>query len=46
MVAFGQQTWPPRAILGQGVSGEKICLTLAHQNQELLLAAIFVGQTE
>jgi hypothetical protein len=31
---------------GQGVSGEKICLTLANQKQELLLAAIFVGQTE
>jgi hypothetical protein len=26
--------------------GEKICLTLANQKQELLLAAIFVGQTE
>jgi hypothetical protein len=25
---------------------EKICLTLANQKQELLLAAIFVGQTE
>jgi flagellar biosynthesis protein FliQ len=31
---------------GQGVSGEKICSTLANQKQELLLAAIFVGQTE
>jgi hypothetical protein len=28
---------------GQGVSGEKICSTLANQKQELLLAAIFVG---
>ena len=25
---------------------EKICLTVANQKQELLLAAIFVGQTE
>jgi hypothetical protein len=31
---------------GQGVSGEKICLTLANQKQELLLVAIFVGQME
>jgi hypothetical protein len=31
---------------GQGVSGQKIYLTLANQKQELLLAAIFVGQTE
>jgi hypothetical protein len=31
---------------GQGVSGEKICLTLANQKQELLLAAIFVGQAK
>jgi hypothetical protein len=31
---------------GQGISGEKICSTLANQKQELLLAAIFVGQTE
>jgi hypothetical protein len=31
---------------GQAVSGEKICLTLANQKQELLLAAIFVGQME
>jgi hypothetical protein len=64
LVPFGQQIWPPRAILvsdwlmlnksplkllGQikpGVSEEKICLTLANQKQELLLAAIFVGQTE
>jgi hypothetical protein len=68
MVPFGQQTWPPRAILfsdwlllkqssplkllGQmepnlaGVSGEKISSTLANQKEELLLAAIFVGQTE
>jgi hypothetical protein len=30
----------------QGVSEEKICLTVANQKQELLLAAIFVGQTE
>jgi hypothetical protein len=28
---------------GQGVSGEKICLTLANQKQKLLLAAIFVN---
>jgi hypothetical protein len=27
---------------GQGVSEEKICLTLANQKQELLLAVIFV----
>jgi hypothetical protein len=31
---------------GEGVSGEKICFTLANQKQELLLAAIFVGQTK
>jgi hypothetical protein len=31
---------------GQAVSEEKICLTLANQKQELLLAAIFVGQME
>ena len=31
---------------GQGVSGQKIYLTLANQKQELLLAAIFVGQSE
>jgi hypothetical protein len=38
----------PLKLLGQmePVSGEKICLTLANQKQELLLAAIFVGQTE
>jgi hypothetical protein len=30
---------------GQAVSGEKICLTLANQKKELLLASIFVGQT-
>jgi hypothetical protein len=33
------------APFGQAVSEEKICLTLANQKQELLLAAIFVGQT-
>jgi hypothetical protein len=32
--------------LAKEVSEEKICLTLANQKQELLLAAIFVGQTE
>jgi hypothetical protein len=31
---------------GQGVSGEKICLTLANQKQELLLAAMFIGRME
>jgi hypothetical protein len=30
----------------QAVSEEKIFLTVANQKQELLLAAIFVGQTE
>jgi hypothetical protein len=30
----------------QVVSEEKIFLTVAYQKQELLLAAIFVGQTE
>jgi hypothetical protein len=44
MVPFGQQAWPPRAI--QGVSEEKICLTVANQKQELLLTAILVSQTE
>jgi hypothetical protein len=34
------------APFGQAVSEEKICLTLANQKQELLLAAIFVGATE
>jgi hypothetical protein len=34
------------APFGQAVSEEKIFLTLANQKQELLLAAIFVGQTE
>jgi hypothetical protein len=34
------------APFGQAVSEEKICLTLANQKQELLLAAIFVGQME
>jgi hypothetical protein len=34
------------APFSQAVSEEKICLTLANQKQELLLAAIFVGQTE
>jgi hypothetical protein len=32
--------------LALAVSEKKICLTLANQKQELLLAAIFVGQTE
>jgi hypothetical protein len=61
MVPFGQQTWPPRAILfsdwlhrcflpslapfGQAVS-EEIFLTLANQKKELLLADMFVGETE
>jgi hypothetical protein len=34
------------APFGQGVSGEKIGLTLANQKKELLLVAIFVGQME
>jgi hypothetical protein len=47
LVPFVQQIWPPRAILFcQAVSEEKIFLTVANQKQELLLAAIFVGQTE
>jgi hypothetical protein len=37
---------PSLAPFGQGVSEEKICLTVTNQKQELLLAAIFVGQTE
>ena len=37
---------PSLAPFGQAVSEEKIFLTLANQKQELLLAAIFVGQTE
>jgi hypothetical protein len=35
-VLFGQQIWLPRAIL----------VSVANEKQELLLAAIFVGQTE
>jgi hypothetical protein len=35
LVPFGEQTWPPRAIL-----------SVANQKQELLLAAVFVGQME
>jgi hypothetical protein len=31
---------------GQAVSEEKIFLAVANQKQELLLAAIFVGQAE
>jgi hypothetical protein len=54
MVPFGQQTWPPRAILfsdwllltKHSPLKQKICFTLANQKQELLLAAIFVGKTE
>jgi hypothetical protein len=41
--------WPTimgSAPFGQAVSEEKICLPVANQKQELLLAAIFVGQTE
>jgi hypothetical protein len=34
------------APFGQAVSEEKIFLTVANQKQELLLAAIFVSQTE
>jgi hypothetical protein len=37
---------PSLAPFGQGVSGEKIGLTLANQKQELLLVAMFVGQME
>jgi hypothetical protein len=36
---------PSLAPFGQAVS-EKIVLTVANQKKELLLAAIFVGQTE
>jgi hypothetical protein len=46
MVTFGQQTRSPRAILFSGVSEENICLALANQKEELLLAAILVGQKE
>jgi hypothetical protein len=55
-VPFGQQIWLPRAILVsdwlllapfcQAVSEEKICLTLANQKKELLLAAMFIGRME
>jgi hypothetical protein len=34
------------ALGGQAVSEEKIFLAVANQKQELLLAAIFLGQTE
>jgi hypothetical protein len=37
---------PSLAPFGQAVSEEKIFLTVANQKQELLLAAIFVSQTE
>jgi hypothetical protein len=52
LVPFGQKIWLPRAVLVsdwlmlKNSSPEKICLTVANQKQELLLAAIFVGQTE
>jgi hypothetical protein len=34
------------ALFGQAVSEEKICLTLANQKKELLLAAMFIGRME
>jgi hypothetical protein len=34
------------APFGQAVSEEKICLTLANQKKELLLAAMFIGRME
>jgi hypothetical protein len=36
---------PSLAPFGQAVSEEKIFLTLANQKKELILAAMFVGQT-
>jgi hypothetical protein len=41
MVPFGQQTWPPRAIVS-----EDIFLIVANQKKELLLAAMFIGRME
>jgi hypothetical protein len=43
-----RSVWPTNmaAKSNIAVSEEKICLPLANQKQELLLAAIFVGQTE
>ena len=37
---------PTLAPFGQAVSEEKICLTLANQKKELILAAMFVGRME
>jgi hypothetical protein len=37
---------PSLAPFGQAVSEEKICLTLANQKKELILAAMFVGRME
>jgi hypothetical protein len=37
---------PSLAPFGQAVSEEKIFLAVANQKQELLLVAVFVGQTE
>ena len=37
---------PNLAPFGQAVSEEKICLTLANQKKELLLAAMFIGRME
>jgi hypothetical protein len=34
------------APFGQAVSEEKICLTVANQKKELLLAAMFIGRME
>jgi hypothetical protein len=45
-VGYSIKLLPSVFPFGQGVSGEKICFTLANQKQELLLAAIFVGKTE
>jgi hypothetical protein len=54
LVPFDQQIWLPRAILvsdwlmlsKSSPLEEKICLTLANQKKELLLAAMFIGRME
>jgi hypothetical protein len=45
LVPFVQQIWPPRAILFSDWLMLKKS-SVANQKQDLLLAAIFVGQTE
>jgi hypothetical protein len=43
---FNRCFLPSLAPFGQAVSEENFFLTVANQKQDLLLAAIFVGQTE